>query len=62
MDNKITKKDPNGIMARDMTVLHQMFKAKPISPKMKQDEIMYQAGQQSVLAFMEREFLGKRAY
>jgi hypothetical protein len=58
----IVKKDPNGLMQRDMAVLYKMFTGKPISPKMTEQEIMFQAGQHSVLAFIEREFMGKRGY
>jgi hypothetical protein len=59
MMNIENKKDPNGIMGRDMKVMYQMFKPKPITPTMSEAQIMYNAGQQSVIAFMERQFLGK---
>lgn len=58
--NRVVKHDPNGLIQHDMAELEQVFKNKPISPKMTHDEIMYAAGQQNVLDYIRRNMIAKR--
>lgn len=47
-------KDPRGLVQSDLIALRQVFKAKPVSPNRTIEEIMYEAGQQSVIEYIER--------
>lgn len=47
-------KDPRGLVQADLVVLRQMFKEKPTRPGRTIEEIMYEAGQQSVLEYIEQ--------
>jgi len=45
-------KDPRGLVKQDVVHLEQVFKQRPITPKLTDKEIMFQAGQQSVLDYI----------
>ena len=46
-------KDPRGLVQRDIEHLTQVFKVRPIKPTMTQNEIMFQAGQQDVIRYIQ---------
>ena len=52
VNDLINTKDPRGLVKQDLVYLEQVFKQRPISPKLTDKEIMYQAGQQSVLEYI----------
>ena len=45
-------KDPRGLVRKDVDYLCQVFKERPVNPTMGQNDIMFQAGQQSVIRFI----------
>lgn len=52
LNDLIHEKDPRGLVKRDVVHLERIFKVRPIGPTMTQSEIMFQAGQQSVLTYI----------
>jgi len=46
-------KDPRGLVNADLEKLRKIFKPKKISPSDTMEEIMFNAGQQSVLDYIE---------
>jgi hypothetical protein len=52
VNDLIHTKDPRGLVRRDVEHLSSVFKERPVSPTMTQNEIMFQAGQQSVIRFI----------
>jgi hypothetical protein len=57
--NSIVKKDPTGLMRRDIMYLRQVFKAEPIKPKDTLATIQYKAGQQSVIDWIDMQVRSK---
>lgn len=47
-------KDPRGLVQADLVKLRQTFKERPIKPGRTIEEIMYDAGQQSVIEYVEQ--------
>ena len=50
-------KDPRGLVRADLMLLRQVFKERPIKPTLTQNEIMFHAGQQSVLRYIEEQLV-----
>lgn len=48
-------KDPRGLVNADLEKLRKIFKPHTVSPNSKMEEIMFSAGQQSVMDYIERE-------
>ncbi len=46
-------KDPRGLVRQDVEHLKQKFKNRPITPTRTQNEIMYEAGIQTVIKYIE---------
>lgn len=51
------KKDPNGLMARDLVLLRKTFPRRAYSPNMTNAEIMYEEGKQYILDYIEAQLL-----
>lgn len=51
------RKDPTGIMERDLRHLRQVFPRVGYSPKKTDREIMFEEGKQHVIDYIERTFL-----
>jgi len=60
MTEEYVKKDPNGLIRQDILHLNTVFRQPAFTPKHKIEDIMYIAGQQSVLDYIQREMVGKR--
>jgi hypothetical protein len=52
LNDLVHTKDPRGLVQRDIVHLESVFKMRPIKPTMTQNEIMFQAGQQSVIDYI----------
>lgn len=55
---KIQNKDPLGLMKRDMAEIERVFKRKAVTPSTTTAEVYYQAGQQSVIDWMNQQLGG----
>jgi hypothetical protein len=56
MNNVDLQLSPNGIGRAHMLELYQTFRPKEIKPPITKDQIMYEAGQQSIIHYIERRF------
>jgi hypothetical protein len=54
------KKDPRGLMPHDLDLLERTFKRKAHTPKSTIEEVMYQAGQQSVIDYIRNNIVAGR--
>jgi hypothetical protein len=52
-------KDPRGLVNADLEKLRQVFKPLKISPNSTIEEIMFNAGQQSVMSYIEANLVPK---
>ncbi len=57
LNNLTNTKDPRGLVKQDVVYLEQVFKERPVTPKMTDKEIMFQAGQQSVLMHIKEHMV-----
>lgn len=55
INDLLHQKDPRGLVQRDVVHLEKVFKQRPIQPNMTQNEIMFQAGQQSVIDYIQNK-------
>ncbi len=53
LNDLIYTKDPRGLVRQDVEHLKQKFKNRPITPQRTQNEIMYDAGIQAVITYIE---------
>ena len=53
VNDLVHTKDPRGLVQRDIEHLTQVFKVRPIKPTMTQNEIMFQAGHQDVIRYIQ---------
>ncbi len=57
LNNLVHTKDPRGLVKEDVRYLEQVFKLRPITPKLTDKEIMFQAGQQSVIEHIKENMV-----
>lgn len=55
-------KDPRGLTPHDLAHLRKVFQPVIVSPKTPINEIMFSAGQQAVLDYIESKMLGNKNY
>lgn len=61
VDNRnVVKHDPNGLVRRDLLLLHKAFPRKQYKPTMTHGEIMYQEGMQRVLEYIEDKLIARQ--
>lgn len=53
----VMKKDPVGLIRRDLEMLRRAFPNERVEPGQTNDEIMYRAGQQAVLKYIEEKLI-----
>ncbi len=53
LNDLIYTKDPRGLVRQDVEHLKKKFKNRPITPQRTQNEIMYDAGIQAVITYIE---------
>ncbi len=57
LNDLVSEKDPRGLVKEDVRYLEQVFKVRPITPKLTDKEIMFQAGQQSVIEHIKERLV-----
>ena len=57
INDLVHTKDPRGLVQRDVEHLVNVFKVRPVKPNMTQNEIMFQAGQQDVLRYIQDKLI-----
>lgn len=53
------RKDPRGLVRADIEHLRNVFKPRPVTPKMTIQDIMYDAGKQAVIDYIEDKMIGR---
>jgi len=54
------KKDPRGLVQNDLKHLRDIFPVRPVTPKTSINSIMFEAGRQNIIDYIESHMVARR--